>query len=191
MSSNNVNIENINLLALFEKVWKMFCAEFKNENISLIKPHLIIEEYPNTVKNNVISRVFKSPYINKDDEVGGNLYYWIHQSFTVLWDVDVEKNEVRLYTKTNNKLAERFATLLRMDKNEAIVSLLNFNLSYAIADLCWKLNLTTNCENENTFTMENKKSFVYKKITLTLVNDENSMKVLNRFKNMFDKNQSV
>lgn len=62
------------------------------------------------------SRDFGMPYESIEEQIAGNLYLWLQQSYSVLWEVNAEQHQVLLYDNTIDKLGERFATLLRLSK---------------------------------------------------------------------------
>jgi hypothetical protein len=162
--------------------------------IKLEQPTLVLQEFPLLEKNAIISRDFNTPYINNEDQIGGNLYSWIHQSYSVLWETDAYKNEITIYTKTNEKLGLRYATLLKMDKSAAITSVSNLSIACALGDLCRKQYFEGKCEVDSSFDNNNKKlkkEFVFGLAKLTLANDENATKVLYRFLKMFDKDVDI
>ena len=162
--------------------------------IKLEQPTLVLKEFPLLEKNNIISRDFNTPYINNEDQIGGNLYSWIHQSYSVLWETDANKNEITLYTKTNEKLGLRYATLLKMDKSAANASIFNLSIACALGELCWKQYFEVQIKTDSSIDanyMKLKKEFVFSLAKLILVADENSTKVLYRFLKMFDKDVEV
>jgi hypothetical protein len=162
--------------------------------IKLDQPTLVFQEFPLLEKNAIISRDFNTPYINNEDQIGGNLYSWIHQSYSVLWETEADKNEITIYTKTIEKLGLRYATLLKMDKSAAIKSVSNLSIAYALGELCWKKHFEDKCEVDTSIDDNNKKlkkEFVFGLAKLNLVDDENTTKVLYRFLKMFEKDVDI
>lgn len=184
-----------------EILQELFLIVYKNMNeiliergISLLKPKLILGEYPNIKKHSIQLREFKTPYLNKDDEVGGNLYNWIHQSYSVLWETNPDKNEITLFLKTNNKLAERFAMLLKINPSTATKSIIALSMALSLSELCWGLHLKSNLTidvTDNKYYTANIKKFVFCLANLTLVKDENHHLIFNKFNKMFGKNLDV
>lgn len=70
-------------------------------------------------KPKITSRDFGMPYQDFQDEIGGNLYSWLQQSYKVLWQINETTNEIVIFENTNQMLAERFATLLKVTKIDA------------------------------------------------------------------------
>lgn len=60
------------------------------------------------------SRKFGSPYENINDQIGGNLYLWLQQTYSVLWQIRDEN--VLIYANTVHALGERFGTLMKVPK---------------------------------------------------------------------------
>jgi hypothetical protein len=165
-----------------------------NRGVKLELPTIVSQEFPLLEKNAIISRDFNTPYINKEDQIGGNLYSWIHQSYSVLWETDANKNEITIYTKTNEKLGLRYATLLKLDKSAANASIFNLSIACALGELCWKQYFEDQIKTDSSIDanyMKLKKEFVFILAKLILVADENSTKVLYRFLKMFDKDVDV
>jgi hypothetical protein len=181
-------------LSPFPSIFNLANEILFERGIKLEQPTVVLQEFPLLEKNGVTSRDFNTPYINNEDQIGGNLYSWIHQSYSVLWETDADKNEITLYTKTNEKLGLRYATLLKMDKSAAITSVSNLSIAYALGELCWKKHFEDKCEVDTSIDDNNKKlkkEFVFGLAKLTLANDENATKVLYRFLKMFDKDVDV
>jgi hypothetical protein len=81
---------------------------------------ITFKDYPDTTKCGVKSRSYPNGYANFEEEIAGNLYAWLHQSYHVLWDVDPIRNEICIYGSTVKKLGNRFATLLQKDKTVSV-----------------------------------------------------------------------
>ena len=80
------------------------------------------------------SRDFGHPYEDMQDMICGNLYLWLQQSYSVLWEVNAEQHKVLLHDNTIDKLGERFATLLRMAKEDGKAATLQMVNALALAN---------------------------------------------------------
>jgi hypothetical protein len=154
-------VDDENLQELFLIIYKNMNEVLFERGIRLLKPKLILGEYPNLKKHSIQLREFKTPYLDKDDVVGGNLYNWIHQSYSVLWETNADKNEITLFLKTNNKLAERFATLLKINTATAIKSVFALSIAFSLSELCWELHLKSNLIIDNEYYTENIKKICF------------------------------
>lgn len=84
-----------------------------------LKPPVIDYQHLTTeMLKGISSRDFRHPYEDMQDMICGNLYFWLQQSYSVLWQVDEVNNKLVIHTNTTEKLGERFATLLRMSKGD-------------------------------------------------------------------------
>jgi hypothetical protein len=163
--------------------------EIVSENTNqMMQPKLIFLDCPDIEKLKITSRDFANPYSNIEEQIAGNLYSWIHQSYSVLWQVNSENNEILIFNKTIQKLGLRFATLLKMQKEAAIYSVYNMAISLALSEIVWKkyykdnlvLNTTVrNCELKREFIFGFSNRFFEKEI--------DTLKVLERFVKMFRK----
>ncbi len=181
--------DNVNLENTFDIVFQNF-SKLMSEKFKLHKPTVVFINCPNLEKHNIQSRDFKSEYFNEEDKIGGNLYSWIHQSYTVLWEVDKKTNEIFMYTKTIEKLGLRFATLLKMEKTKACDAIFKLIMYFASADFSLKLLnndvIMNNMESEvvnNNF----KNQYIFSLSKLALYKDIETLEVYLRFTKMFAK----
>lgn len=65
-------------------------------------------------------------------------------NLTVLFEVDKENMEIVLYSATMNKLASRFATLLKIEKKEVIKSVFEMIIYLGLVEINWKFCFKTN-----------------------------------------------
>jgi len=154
----------------------------------MMQPKLIILDCPDIEKLNITSRDFATPYSNIEELIAGNLYSWIHQSYSVLWQVDSEKNEIFIINKTIQKLGLRLATLLKMEKEIATHNLFKMAISLASAEIAWekyyKDNLVLNTTVRN---CELKREFIFGFSNRVFEKELDTLKVLERFVKMFRK----
>jgi|GEM_PF-3398729 len=80
------------------------------------------------------SRDFGHPYEDMQAMICGNLYLWLQQTYNILWQVNEDKDKVIIYTNTTEKLGERFATLLRMSKEDGKAATLQMVSALALAN---------------------------------------------------------
>jgi len=169
-------------------------SKLLTENNKMNKPAVVYLNYPNLDKHNIQSRDFKTPYFNEEDKIGGNLYSWIHQSFSVLWEVNKESNNIVIFTKTTEKLGLRFATLLKMEKKLAHLSVFKLLMYLYIAELSLKSfgdsTIINNSEKEiiNT-SLENQ--YIFSLSKLALFKDIETLEVYHRFTKMFAKDDEL
>ena len=181
-------------LSRFTSICNSATEVLLEREIKLEQPTLVLQEFPLLEKNGIKSREFNTPYINKEDQIGGNLYSWIHQSYSVLWETDANKNEITLYTKTNEKLGLRYATLLKMDKSAAITSISNLSIACALGHICWNQYFEDKFMEDSAIhsnTESIKKEFFFGLAKLILVADENHLLIFNKFNKMFGKNLDI
>lgn len=160
------------------------------KNKTIPEPSILMLEYPHLEKNGIELRDFKNPYADKDEEVAGNLYKWIHQSYSVLWEVNAEKNEVTIFSKTIEKLGLRFATLLKMDKVHAIEGVRLMVIALAKSHLLWELTMFTELEKKGygKDSLERlKNQFIFSQANQVLHSDFDNQRILNKFIEMFAK----
>ena len=185
-----MNTEELNT-SEFKKLCQTAYARFiqTNEDLGkLIEPSFRLAVFPDLEKNKIISRDFKTEYLDERDQVGGNLYKWIHQSFSVLFEVDKENMEIVLFSSTINMLGGRFATLLKIEKKVAIKSvsemIIYLGLEEINWELCFKANAIHNSKNEiinNQFRLKKMDNLRMSELFKDSVNS----KVFNRFVKMF------
>jgi hypothetical protein len=140
-----VNSSPINLSEIYNVQFLKHNEVLAGNGFNLVQPNLLVLDCPDLEKLNITSRDFGTPYINVEEEIGGNLYSWIHQSFGVLWQVNKDANEIEIYTKTIEKLGMRFATLLKMEKELAVKSVYEMLISFALAEISWDMFIKDNC----------------------------------------------
>ena len=108
---------------------------FITKSFQFPKHNFVYAELSKTNKPCINSRQFASPDKNIEEEIAGNLYSWINQSYSVLWQIDKEKNEIIIFNNTTQKLAERFATLLKITKEDASSGVKEMVESLGLANL--------------------------------------------------------
>ena len=160
----------------------------KFQNSCLPTPSIVFNDYPDLIKHHITLREFKNGYLNKDEEVAGNLYSWIHQSFSVLWEVNEESNEIIIIRKTNEKLGIRFATLIKIDKDLAIQEVFRLSASLALLELIW---LSNNDNNMIANTLGLKRVFLFNNSHGVIESNLDRVKIFNTFKRLFVTDNSI
>jgi len=163
--------------------------EIVSENtIQIMQPKLIVLNCPNIEKLKITSRDFATPYSNIEEQIAGNLYSWIHQSYSVLWQVNSENNEILIFNKTIQKLGLRFATLLKMEKETAINSVFKMSISLALSEIIWEKNYKDkSVRNTKVRNWELKREFIFDFSNRIFEKELHTLKVLERFVKMFRK----
>lgn len=88
----------------------------KSQGFDVVEPTFEYSFLTSFMLTGFTSRDFGMPYENMEEQIGGNLFLWLQQSYSVLWGVNAEQHQVLLFDNTIDKLGERFATLLRLSK---------------------------------------------------------------------------
>jgi hypothetical protein len=78
------------------------------------------------------SRKFGSPYENINDQISGNLYLWLQQTYSVLWQIRDEN--VLIYANTVHALGERFGTLMKVPKIDGMAACFEMFKALAISN---------------------------------------------------------
>jgi hypothetical protein len=184
---NNLLENNINLENTFDIVFQNF-SKLMNQNLNIDKPTIVFKNFPDLEKHNIQSRDFKSEYFNEEDKIGGNLYSWIHQSYSVLWEVNKETNEIIIYKRTIEKLGLRFATVLKMEKIMACCSTLKLIMYFSLAEF----NMNSVCIDTINSNLENKVlnnnlkyQYIFSLSKSALYKDIETLEVYLRFTKMF------
>ncbi len=140
----------------------------------------------------ITSRDFGHPYEDMQDMICGNLYLWLQQSYNVLWQVDDVNGKVIIYTNTTEKLGERFATLLKISKEEGklatheMVKTLALS-NYILENVVFKIEGNWLMKNRNPQLSGLLKHFLFWMATLELNENENAQKCLAVFLKKFAK----
>jgi hypothetical protein len=185
---NGVNYSSINFGEIYNVQFLKHNKVLAGHGFNLVQPNLLVLDCPDLEKLNITSRDFGTPYIGIEDQIGGNLYSWIHQSFGVLWQVNTYTNEIVIYSKTCEKLGMRFATLLKMEREIAIHSVYKMSISLALLEIVWekyyKNKLVSNTTVRNG---ELKCEFIFGFSNRVFEKELDTLKVLERFVKMFRK----
>lgn len=186
---NDFLINNVNLKNTFDRVFQNF-SKLMTENFKIHKPTVVFINCPNLEKHNIQSRDFKSQYFNEEDKIGGNLYSWIHQSYSVLWEVNKETNEIVIYSKTIEKLGFRYATVLKMEKMISCCAVLKLIMYFSLAEISLKLfsnNIIINNLESDVLDNNLKNQYIFSLSKLALYKDIETHEVYLRFTKMFAK----
>jgi hypothetical protein len=138
------------------------------------------------------SRDFGHPYENMDEQIGGNLYLWLQQSYGVLWAVNVEQHSVIFYSNIIDKLGDRFATLLRLPKEEGKAATLEMVKAVALSnciieEMVFKMQSNWLMKYRNPSLNGLLKHFMFWLASLELEDNENAQKCLAVFMKKFAK----
>jgi hypothetical protein len=96
-------------------------------------PKIVFVPFTEEKLQGISTREFGSPYENMDDKIGGNLYLWLQQTNSVLWQISDEDEQVLIFANTVEKLGERFATLMNLPKEEGKAVCIEMVKSLAIS----------------------------------------------------------
>lgn len=156
-----------------------------------VKPP-VMEYRPLTAEmlKDISSRDFGRPYEDMYDQICGNLYLWLRQSFHVLWQVDEASPQVTIFDNTTDKLGERFATLLRLPKEEGRASVLKMVQAmalsnYVIEHVVYKMSGNWSFKEANPILNGQLKYFLFWLAQQELADHETAQKCLGRFMKMF------
>lgn len=156
-----------------------------------VKPS-VMEYRPLTAEmlKDISSRDFGRPYEDMYDQICGNLYLWLRQSFQVLWQVYEASPQVTIFDNTTDKLGERFATLLRLPKEEGRVAVLKMVQAlalsnYVIEHVVYKMSGNWSFKEANPILNGQLKYFLFWLAQRELANQETAQKCLGRFMKMF------
>jgi hypothetical protein len=164
----------------------------QNQGFALKKARIEQLHLSPELPQGITSRDFGHPYEDIQDMVGGNLYLWLQQSYDVLWRIDEENGKVIIYQNTTDKLGERFATLLRISKDEGktaiheMVKALALS-NYIIEHVVFKMEGNWLMKNRNPQLSGLLKHFLFWLATLELNENENALKGLKIFMKKFAK----
>ncbi len=153
-----------------------------------------IEYFPNSLQmlTGITSRDFGHPYVDMQDMICGNLYLWLQQSYDVIWKIEESNGKVVIYQNTTDKLGERFATLLRISKEEGktaiheMVKTLALS-NYIIEQVAFKMEGNWLLKNRNPQLKGLLKYFMFWLATFELSENENALKGLSIFMKKFAK----
>lgn len=140
----------------------------------------------------ITSRDYGHPYEDIQDMICGNLYLWLQQTYNVLWKIDENNGKVIIYQNTTDKLGERFATLLRISKDEGknaiheMVKALALS-HYIIEHVVFKMEGNWLLKNRNPQLKGLLKHFMFWLALLELNENENAFKGLAIFMKKFAK----
>ena len=183
-----VNSSPINFGEIYNVQFLIHNEVLAGNGFSLVQPNLLVLACPDLEKLNITSRDFGTTYIGVEDQIGGNLYSWIHQSFGVLWQVNTFTNEIVIYSKTCEKLGMRFATLLKMEKEIAIKCVFEMVISFAFAEISWDMFIKDNflCNYDgNLFEGQLGLQYIFRFSKLILNNKMETYEVFTKFTKMF------
>lgn len=153
---------------------------------------LVCQVFTTDMLFDITSREFGHPYEDMQDMICGNLYLWLQQSYNVLWRIDEENGKVVIYHNTTDKLGERFATLLKISKEEGklatheMVKTLALS-NYIIENVVFKKEGNWLMKNRNPQLSGLLKHFLFWLATLELNENENALKGLKIFMKKFAK----
>jgi len=171
----NIEGEIIGVIKRMEELMHSKSTEYK-------APSIVYADYPDLDKYQIKSRDFKSGYLNDEEKVAGNLYSWIHQSYSVLYEIDEGKNEIILITKTIEKLGQRFATLIKIEKETAIKEVFALTVMLALFQLIWRYNNVNNLIMNN---LKSKTELIFASTHNVHELNLNKVNIFNTFKRMF------
>jgi hypothetical protein len=80
---------------------------------------LITTSFRSDLPEGLQSRTYNNGYPSFDHEMDANLYYWIRQSFRVLWSFD--DHGICIYENLTRKLAQRLTPQLKRQMSETDV----------------------------------------------------------------------
>ena len=191
---NGVNYSSINFGEIYNVQFLKHNKVFAGHGFNLVQPNLLVLDCPDPEKLNITSRDFGTTYIGVEDQIGGNLYSWIHQSFGVLWQVNTFTNEIVIYSKTCEKLGMRFATLLKMEKELAIKSVYEMLISFALAEISWDMFIKDNCLgicDDNLCDGQLRLQYIFSFTKSILNNKMETYEVFTKFTKMFAKDVEI
>jgi hypothetical protein len=124
------------------------------------------------------------------DQICGNLYLWLRQSFEVLWRVEEASPQVTIYENTTDKLGERFATLLRIPKEEGRAAVMEMVQAlalsnYIIEHVVFKMSGNRSFKEANPILNGQLKYFLFWLAQQELEGDATAQNCLSRFMKMF------
>lgn len=156
-----------------------------------VKPPVIeFESLTAEILKDISSRDFGRPYEDMYDQPSGNLYLWLRQSFHVLWLVDETSPKVTIYENTTDKLGERFATLLRLPKEEGRAAVMKMVQAlalsnYLIEHVVYKMSGNWSFKEANPILNGQLKYFLFWLAQQELDDHETAQKCMDRFMKMF------
>jgi hypothetical protein len=164
----------------------------KSKGFDVVEPTFEYSLLTSFMFTGFTSRDFGHLYENMDEQIAGNLYLWIQQSYRVLWAVNVNQNRVILYSNTIDKLGERFATLLRIPTEEGKAATLEMVKSvslsnFIIEDVVFKIKGNWLLKYGNPSLNGMLKHFVFWMASLEIEDKENAQKCLAIFIKKFAK----
>jgi hypothetical protein len=156
-----------------------------------LKPPVIDYQHLTTeMLKGISSRDFGHPYENMDEQIAGNLYLWIQQNYSVLWQVDEVNNKFVIHTNTTEKLGERFAKLLRMsneDGKSATAQMVNAlaTANYLAEKVVFNMEGNWLMKHQNTQLKGLLKLFVFWLASTELADNERALSCLRVFMKKF------
>lgn len=142
--------------------------------------------------SNITSCTLEKTSEQLEELIAGNLYQWIQQSYRVLWMLNTEQRRLILYCNTIDILGERFATRLRISKEEGKSACLEMVKALAlgnfiIEDIVYKMEGNWLLKYRNPELNGLIKTFIFWLAFTELTNHENAQKSLNIFMRKFAK----
>lgn len=167
-------------------------AVIQNQGFNLQTPSIYYISVSKEMLKGISSRDFGHPYEDMQDMICGNLYLWLQQSYDVLWKIEDNNTKVVIYHNTTDKLGERFATLLKISKEEGKIAthemVKTLALSnYIIENVVFKMEGNWLLKNRNPQLSGLLKHFLFWLATLELNENENALKGLKIFMKKFAK----
>jgi hypothetical protein len=156
------------------------------------QPKFVCYPLTSDLLKGINSRDFGKPYSSMEEQIAGNLYLWLQQSYSVLWAVNSEPQVVNLYHNTIDKLGERFATLLRFTKDEGKAAALEMIKALALSnfileDVIFKIEGNWLMKYRNPVLNGLLKHFMFWMASVELAAHENALKCLGIFIKKFAK----
>jgi hypothetical protein len=164
----------------------------KNQGFEIREPSFCSSHISEEILKEITSRDFGHPYEDIQDMICGNLYLWLQQSYDVLWRIEENNGKVIIYQNTSDKLGERFATLLRISKEEGKTAIHEMVKAlalshYLIEHVVFKMKVNWLLKNRNPQLKGLLKYFMFWLATFELSEKENVLKGLSIFMKKFAK----
>jgi hypothetical protein len=144
------------------------------------------------ILSGISSRDFGNPYQDMQEQIAGNLYLWLQQTNSILWRVDETSPKVIIFENTTDKLGERFATLLKVSREEGKSAVLEMVKAlalshYIIEHVIFKIEGNWYLKDTNHPLSGQLKYFLFWQVQRELEDHDLALKCLSRFMKMFAK----